>query len=160
VDWSVDQRADDLLAFTRRLTLLRAESPALRQPQFFDGRPTRSGEPDLVWFREDGAPMTDSDWFDESRRTLGMWVDGSESLSRDRQGELVPDDSWLLLLHAGDDTVEVELPAARYGERFEPVLDSTTPRGEPASTTPLKPGDMVELPARALLVFRAPRTSN
>jgi len=159
MDWTPGEREEDLAAFTRTLTLLRAESPALRQPQFFDGRPTRSGEPDLVWFTESGTPMTDADWFDESRRTLGMWIDGSESLSRDRQGELVPDDSWLILLHAGDEPIEVALPGVRYGERFEPVLDTTTPRGTPASTTPLKPGDILTLPARALLVFRAPRTT-
>jgi glycogen operon protein len=159
VDWSDDERAEDLLAFTRRLTRLRAESPALRQPHFFDGRPTRSGEPDLVWFHESGRPMSDSDWFEDSRRTLAMWIDGSESLSRNRDGELVPDDSWLLLLHAGDDPLEVTLPGARYGERFELVLDSASRRGTPESTVPLNPGDMVTVPARGLLVFRAPRTN-
>jgi glycogen operon protein len=159
MDWAPTNRSDDMLAFTRRLTLLRAESPALRQPKFFDGRPTRSGEPDLVWFHESGRPMTDPDWFDESRRTLGMWIDGSGSLSRDRSGELVPDDSWLMVLHAGRDPVEFTLPGAGYGERFEPVLDSGTRRGEPESPTPLKPGDRITVPARALLVFRAPRTT-
>jgi isoamylase len=157
VDWSADERADDLLAFTRRVALLRAESPALRQPMFFDGRPTRSGEPDLVWFHEEGRPMTDKDWFDDSRRTLGMWIDGSESLARDRVGELVPDDNWLLLLHAGPEPMKVVLPPARYGERFEPVLDTSTRRGIPSSETALDPGDMVTIPARGLLVFRAPR---
>jgi isoamylase len=159
VDWSPDRRAEDLLAFTRRLTRLRAESPALRQPQFFDGRPTSSGEPDLVWFHESGRPMTDADWFEDSRRTLGMWIDGSESLARNREGVQVPDDSWLLVLHAGDGAIEVTLPAARYGQRFEPVLDSATRRGVPASTVALKPGDIVTVPARGFLVFRAPRTT-
>ncbi len=160
VDWSADERAEDLLAFTKKIIRLRAESPALRQPQFFDGRPTRSGEPDLVWFHESGRPMTDADWFEDSRRTLAMWIDGSESLSRGRDGELVPDDSWLLLLHAGDEPLEVTLPSARYGERFELVLDSASRRGTPDSTVPLKPDDMVTVPARGLLVFRAPRTTS
>jgi isoamylase len=156
-DWTATERAEDMLAFTRRLTLLRAESPALRQPKFFDGRPTRSGEPDLVWFREDGTPMTDPDWFDDTRRTLGMWVDGSESLSRDREGKLVPDDSWLLLLHAGPAPIDMIMPGLQYGKRYEPVLDTSIRRGTPASTIPLEPGDIVTVPARGLLVFRAPR---
>nr|WP_285613538.1 glycogen debranching protein GlgX [Actinokineospora globicatena] len=159
VDWSADPRADDLLAFTRRLIALRAASPALRQPQFFDGRPTRSGEPDLLWLRPDGEPMTEQDWFDESRRTLGMWVDGSECLSRDRDGELVADDSWLLLLHSGADQVEVVLPSERYGRRYIPVLDSGTPRGVPKDTDPLPPGKRITLPARSTLLLRAPRIS-
>ncbi|HEV2782101.1 MAG TPA: glycogen debranching protein GlgX [Actinophytocola sp.] len=159
VDWTPAERAEDMLAFTRRLTLLRAVSPALRQPAFFTGRPTRSGEPDLVWFRQDGHPMTDGDWFDDARRFLGMWIDGSESLSRDRAGELVPDDSWLVLLHAGDRPIDVTLPGVRYGKRYEPELDTTSRRGTPASSIPLEPGDIVAMPARALLVFRAPRTT-
>jgi glycogen operon protein len=159
VDWTSNERAEDMLAFTRRLTLLRAKSPALRQPQFFDGRPTRSGEPDLVWFRPDGMPMTDTDWFDDDRRTIGMWIDGSESLSRDRDGELVPDDSWLLLLHAGDEPMDVKLPGYHYGTQFAPVLDSRSRRGVPASPAPYEPGAVVTLPARGLLVFRAPSTT-
>ncbi|HEU5470103.1 MAG TPA: glycogen debranching protein GlgX [Actinophytocola sp.] len=159
LDWTDPPRAADMLAFTRRLTLLRADSPALRQPQFFDGRPTHSGEPDLVWFRPDGKPMTDADWFDDTRRTLGMWIDGSESLSRDREGQQVPDDSWLLVLHAGEAPTEVVLPSVHYGRRFEPVLDTSTPRGVPASVRPLRPGEIVPLPARVLLVFRATRTT-
>ena len=83
--------------------------------------------------------MTGDDWFDEGRRTIGMWIDGSTSLSRDRDGELVPDDSWLVLLHAGDEPVEVTLPGGAFGEEFVPVLDSGTPRGTPASDTALPP---------------------
>jgi isoamylase len=157
VDWTSSERAVDMLAFARRLISLRAGSPALRQPQFFDGRPTRSGEPDLVWFRPDGKPMTDEDWFDQSRRTMGMWIDGSESLSRNRDGELVADDSWLLLLHAGDSPIEITLPAARYGSQFEPVLDSGTARGVPADETPLRPGSTQVVPPRTLWLLRANR---
>jgi glycogen operon protein len=88
-----------------------------------------------------------------------MWIDGSESLSRDREGNLVADDSWLLLLHAGDTPIEVVLPEVHYGDRFEPVLDSNAPRGNPDPDTPFGPGDKVTLPARGLMVFRAPRTT-
>jgi glycogen operon protein len=159
VDWSTDPRGEDLLAFTRNLIALRAASPALRQPQFFDGRPTKSGEPDLVWFRPDGTPMTDTDWYDESRRTLGMWIDGSECLSHTREGELIADDSWLLVLHAGADEVQFTLPSDSYGERFVPVLDSRTPRGTPTSPTPRRPGEQLLLPAHSTLLLRAPRAT-
>ncbi len=159
VDWNITERGEDLLAFTRRLIALRADSPALRQPHFFDGRPTRSGEPDLVWFRPDGEPMTEDDWFDEGRRTLGMWIDGSESLSRARDGELVADDSWLLLLHAGPETAQFVLPGDRYGDRYVPELTSGTARGVPASGPPLPPGTTLALPARTLSLLRAPRIS-
>jgi isoamylase len=157
VDWTPTEHSADMLAFARKAIALRAGSPALRQPEFFDGRPSTDGRPDLVWLTPDGGPMTDEDWFDEARRTLGVWIDGSTSLSRDREGELVPDDSWLVLLHAGDSAAEVRLPGGEFGEKFVPVLDTGTPRGTPPSDTAVPPDTTLTMPARTLLVFRIPR---
>jgi isoamylase len=157
LDWDLDEHSADMLAFTRRLIALRADSPALRQPEFFDGRPTISGHPDLVWLNASGTPMTDGDWFDDTRRTVGMWIDGSTSLSRDREGELVADDTWLLILHAGGQETTVTLPPTEYGELYVPVLDTGTRRGFPVAETPLPPGKTITLQSRSMLVFRIPR---
>lgn len=157
VDWTPTERSTDLLEFARHLVWLRANSPALRQPEYFDGRPTHSGEPDLVWLRRDGATMTEDDWFDESPRTIGMWVDGSESLARNREGVLIADDSWLLVLHAGADPIEMTLPGQQFGARYEPVLDTGTPQGTPADGSALVPGSVLTVPGRTALLFRARR---
>ncbi|HEY3608955.1 MAG TPA: glycogen debranching protein GlgX [Pseudonocardiaceae bacterium] len=154
LDWSAP---DAMLAFTRRTIRLRANCPALRQPEFFEGRTTPTGRPDLIWFRPDGEEMTDTDWFDDSRRTLGMWIDGSNSQSRTRDGELVADHTWLLLLHAGAEPADIVLPSAEYGATFEPVLDTGTPDGVPADQKPLCANSSITLPARTLLLLRAPR---
>jgi glycogen operon protein len=154
LDWSTTEA---IQTFTRRTVRLRANSPALRQPEFFEGRTTPTGRPDLIWFRPDGEEMTEKDWFDDSRRTLGMWIDGSNSQSRTRDGELVTDHTWLLLLHAGNDPVDIVLPAPEYGATFEPVLDTGTPDGRPTSRNPLRASSSVTLPARTLLLLRAPR---
>jgi glycogen operon protein len=156
VDWKLSDDAASMLAFARRVITLRAGSPALRQPEFFDGRTTATGEPDLVWLRPDGEEMAETDWFDEGRRTLGMWIDGSNSLSRSREGELVSDDSWLLLLHAGADAIEVVLPPAEYGAHFEPMLDTTTADGSPATPGVLAPGSRITVAGHSLLLLRAP----
>jgi glycogen operon protein len=154
VDWELSPEAEAVLAFARRVINLRADSPALRQPAFFDGRTTPSGAPDLVWFRPDGEEMAETDWFDDGRRFLGMWIDGSTSLSRSRDGELVSDHSWLLYLHAGPDALEVTLPGAEYGGRWEPVLDTTTADGSPAAPWSRAAGTRMTLSARSLLLFR------
>ncbi|WNV90072.1 glycogen debranching protein GlgX [Umezawaea sp. Da 62-37] len=156
VDWKLDDDATAMLTFARRVITLRAGSPALRQPEFFEGRTTATGSPDLVWLRPDGEEMAETDWFDEGRRTLGMWIDGSNSLSRSREGELVSDDSWLLLLHAGADQIEVVLPPAEYGTHFEPMLDTTTPDGSPATPGLLAPGSSITVSGHSLLLLRAP----
>ncbi|ONI85232.1 glycogen debranching enzyme GlgX [Actinosynnema sp. ALI-1.44] len=157
VSWERGDDELDMTAFVRHAISLRVNAPALRQPHFFDGRPTRSGEPDLVWFRPDGHPMSDENWFDDGARSLGMWIDGSESLSRTRDGELVSDDSWLLILHAGGDAMDFTLPSGSYGDDFEPVLDTGSPDGKPVEPQPLEPGATITVPARSLLLLRARR---
>ncbi|MEJ2857069.1 MULTISPECIES: glycogen debranching protein GlgX [unclassified Saccharothrix] len=156
VEWKLTPDAESMLAFTRRVIALRADSPALRQPEFFDGRTTPSGAPDLVWFRADGEEMAETDWFDDSRRFLGMWIDGSTSLSRTREGELVSDDSWLLLLNAAPTPQEVTLPGPEYGTNYIPALDTTTPDGTPQTPTPKPPTTPLTLHPRSLLLFRVP----
>jgi glycogen operon protein len=62
-----------------------------------------------------------------------------------------------VLLHAGDEPIEMALPGAMFGEEFVPVLDTGTPRGEPVDLRPCEAGKSVTVPARTLLVFRSPR---
>ncbi|MET0821830.1 MAG: glycogen debranching protein GlgX [Aeromicrobium sp.] len=159
VDWHESQESEQMLAFARRVTFLRANSPALRQPEFFDGRTTPTGRPDLIWLRPDGEEMDEAAWTADECRTLGMWIDGSNSQSRTREGELQADHSWLLLMHAGADQIEVTLPGAEFGTSFEPTLDTTTPDGAPASEEPLPAGGTVTLEGRSLLLLKAPRES-
>jgi glycogen operon protein len=86
-----------------------------------------------------------------------MWIDGSHSQSRTRDGELLTDHSWLLLLHAGADPLEVVLPGPEFGETFEPTLDTTSPDGSPATTDPLPAGGRLTVQGRSLLLLKAPR---
>ncbi|MEV6240831.1 glycogen debranching protein GlgX [Lentzea sp. NPDC051838] len=157
VDWTETEAGKALLGFTQKVIDLRSSSPALRQPEFFEGRTTPSGNPDLVWFRPDGREMAETDWFDEGRRTLGMFIDGSNCLSRTRDGELVSDDSWLLLMHAGADPITVTLPHERYGPSYEPFLDTTTPDGSPNDPGTVAPKSKLTLEPRSLLLLRVPR---
>lgn len=157
VDWTKTDDGEAMLAFARRVVHLRANSPALRQPEFFDGRTTPTGRPDLIWLRPDGNELEEADWEEDDRRTLGMWIDGSNSQSRTREGELLTDHSWLLLMHAGAEPVDVVLPGVEFGETFEPTLDTTTPDGAPASTEPLSAGSSLTLAGRSLLLLKAPR---
>ncbi len=154
LDWSADPDADTMAAFTRRLLALRNTTPALRQPEFFEGRITPGDAPDLVWLRPDGRPMELRDWRDGTPQTLGMWIDGTDVRSHPSQPA---SDSWLLVLHAGAQPVAVTLPGREYGERYEPVLDTGSPDGGPAHPRSRRPGTRMTAPARTLLVFRAVR---
>jgi isoamylase len=157
LDWTPSAASEPMLAFARRLVRIRAESPALRQPEFFEGRTTLSGKPDLIWFRPDGEEFDEVDWFDEDRRSLCLWIDGSNSQARNREGALVTDHSWLLVLHAGDEPLEVVLPGREYGETYKPTLDTSTPDGVSAHPPVLEPKARITVEARSLLLLRAPR---
>ncbi len=155
LDWAPNPEAGALLGFTRRLLALRAGAPALRQPEFFEGRVTPNDTPDLVWFRPDGRVMSHDDWHDGRRRTLGMWIDGTDVRSHPRYPD---NDSWLLLLHAGAHAVTVTLPGPEYGDRFELLLDTGAPDGIPARPKDRRPGARMVVAARTLLAYRAVRS--
>jgi glycogen operon protein len=150
--WSADSDAEMMTAFTRRLLELRATTPALRQPEFFEGRTTPGGAPDLVWFRPDGHPMELDDWRDGDLQTLGMWIDGTDVRSHPPPPAT---DSWLLVLHAGAHPMMITLPGEEYGQRYEPVLDTGSADGVPAHPRSRRPGTRMTVPARSVLVFRA-----
>ncbi len=139
MDWQGGARSEDLLAFTRALTALRASSAAFRRAAFVDGRET------LEWFRPDGEPMAEENWFDEAQRTIGMWINGVDSATQ----------AWLLLLHPGSEPVDVTLPAHSRGAKFALVLDTGTATGTPPELDPLPAGQTLAVPPRTLLVFRA-----
>ncbi|HEV7452633.1 MAG TPA: glycogen debranching protein GlgX [Pseudonocardiaceae bacterium] len=157
LDWSPDPEndtADTLTAFTRRLLALRNTTPALRQPEFFEGRTTPTTTPDLVWFRPDGLPMELDDWQGGHRQTLGMWIDGTDVRSHPPQPAT---DSWLIVMHAGANPIAVTLPGPECGEHYVPVLDTGSPDGVPTRRRSRQPGSRMTVPARTLLVFRAVR---
>jgi isoamylase len=159
LDWTHSDEAEDMLALVRRLLALRRAAPVLRQPAFFEGRPVPDGDgcKDLAWFRPDGHELTDSDWFDGGLRTIGMYLDGRGLRHRDRRGEVIVDDSYLLLLHAGDDGIAVTAPGAPWAGSYEIVLDSAQVGGEPAAVAPVSAGAAIELGPRTTMLLRVLR---
>jgi isoamylase len=163
LDWHLDDAAEDMLAFTRRLLRLRAASPVLRQRRFFLGRPVEE-EPgkDLAWFRPDGQEMHTEDWFSPECRTLGMFLDGEHIRQRNRRGQRVVDASYLIWLHAGAEPCEVRLPDDPWAAAYETVLDTSEENGEPKISAGeaagwLDSGTTLLLPDRSVLLLRAHR---
>ena len=73
LDWRLDERAQRLLDFTRRLIELRRRHPVLRRTSFFLGERRASRLPDAWWFRPDGARMARRDW-EQADGTLGIFL--------------------------------------------------------------------------------------
>jgi glycogen operon protein len=151
IDW--DDVDSDLLAFTRMLTMMRAEHPVFRRRRFFDGHGSGPDDPrDIVWLRPDGTVMTQEDWETGYARSLMVFLNGEAIGEAGLRGEQIVDDSFLLLFHAGHEDIAFSLPDARLGEAWEPVLDTADP--DVADRDPVGPGETVKLVARSVVVLR------
>jgi isoamylase len=160
VDWSDGTESADLLALARRLLDLRHRHPVLRQSAFFEGLPVPDGDgcKDLAWFRPNGGEYTNGDWFDPGQRTIGMYLDGRRLRHRDRRGEPIVDESFLLLLHSGDADVKFDLPGAPWASDYQSVIDTSCVGGSPAESSRLLPaGTSLLLPYRSVQLLQVRR---
>jgi glycogen operon protein len=161
LDWSETDDSRDMHELAQRLLRLRRAHPVLRQPAFFEGRPVAAGDgcKDLAWFGPSGRELTEADWFDTSARTIGMYLDGRGLRHRDRRGELIVDESFLLLLHAGDDDRDFVVPGPPWADRYQPVVDTRRPGGAPDGP-PIDAGTVLRLRARSVALLQAMRRSD
>jgi isoamylase len=148
-DW--DRVDDDLLDFTRRLIALRREHPVLRRRRWFQGRSIR-GSVDLGWCRPDGAEMGDDDWDAGSAPAVGLFLNGGAITDRDRRGQRVSDDSFLLLFNAHDEPVEWTLPK-QWGGSWELVVETDTAASDHEGET-LEGAATLPVAGRSVVVLR------
>jgi isoamylase len=146
-DW--DNLDEDLLEFTHRLITLRREHPVLRRRRWFQGLPIR-GSVDLGWCKPDGGEMSDEDWAAGSAPTVGLFLNGEAITDRDRRGQRVTDDCFLLLFNAHHEPIEWMLPKL-WGERWEVVADTS---GAPQDGDALESGRVLPVAGRSVVVLR------
>src|SRR5262249_46487112 len=80
IDWELGGRERELLAFARRVFLLRRTNPVFRRRHGFSGAPSgERGAKDVTWLRPDGAELRPADWQDPARGALGMLIHGRSS---------------------------------------------------------------------------------
>jgi isoamylase len=152
-DW--DGADHDLLDFTQRLIALRKEHPVFRRRRFLTGADA-SG---LGWFTPSGTAMTEADWADSSALAVAIYLDGSDAPDRDRAGEPMLDDDFLLLVNAWWEPLTFTVPVTRAApggeaQAWHTELDTyegLTPDGKP----PVHPGEQVTVGPRSIVVCRA-----
>jgi glycogen operon protein len=149
LDWSNAPHVD----LVRRLVDLRRNHPVFRQRAFFLGRPVgHDGVKDLAWFAPEGVEMDGASWASPTARTLGMYLSGQGIRTRGPRGERILDESFLLILHAGDDDTTFRLPGPPWAESYVTELDTGMPGEHQARD--LKAGDDLPLVARSTVLLR------
>jgi glycogen operon protein len=129
VSWYDWEHIDaDLLDCTKRLIALRREHPVLRRRRWFQGLPIR-GSVDLGWSKPDGTEMSDEDWNAGHTASVGVFLNGEAITDRDRRGQRVTDESFLLLFNAHHDAIDWTLPK-QWGQWWELVIETVGPDRE------------------------------
>jgi isoamylase len=152
-DWEhVDQH---LLTFVGRLVQLRRDHPVLRRRNWFAGHPIGHEHadelPDIAWFAADGSEMSEEDWAESFTNSLAVFLNGSAISTRDRRGEPILDDSFLLLFNAHHDDVAYALPDERWGAHWAVEIDTAS---DDKSLYVLTAGKPVDVMARSVIVLR------
>ena len=124
-DWTLDRPQQQLFTFTRSLISLFRQHPVLRRRHFFQGRQIRGSKvKDLTWFGPDGGEMTDEQWRGGGARTLGLQLAGDAIGETDDHGGPIIDDTFLVILNAGDEPAAFVLPNHGRVRRWELVFDT------------------------------------
>jgi glycogen operon protein len=126
VDW---EGADtELLAFTRRVSALRADHPVFRRRRFFEGMLVRgNGHHDIAWHTPTGERMTEHDWQVGYARSLTVFLNGQGISTLGPRGERVVDDDFVLMVNANRDDMAFTVPDDLRTGTWRRVLDTAAP---------------------------------
>jgi isoamylase len=126
LDWGLRDVESATVRFVSFLTQIRRENPVFRRTSFLSGvAHPESQLKDVTWLKENGTEMTETDWRDPARRTLGVLLDrAGVDPQRREPGDREAGGSFLLLLNAGENAIDFTLPAPVASEHWEVVLDT------------------------------------
>ncbi|HEY7530578.1 MAG TPA: glycogen debranching protein GlgX [Gemmatimonadota bacterium] len=127
VDWDLDARRRDVLAFTRRVFAVRRRSPVLRRRGFFSGRPLVEGVKDVTWLRPDGLEMAQADWSTARNHVIGMLIHGQATDEVDERGRPIRGDTLLLLMNASGRSRLFRLPPMDAPGVWREVVNTAKP---------------------------------
>jgi glycogen operon protein len=141
----------ELQEFTRRIIELRQTEPVFRRQDFFvGGEVVGSGLPDVVWVRPDGEDMTQEDWQRDDAHSLGVFLNGQEIATHDRNGNPIRGASFLIFFNAHYEPIDFCVPP-RLGTTWKLELATGD---EDSLSGDVDPGEVVSVEERSILVLR------
>jgi isoamylase len=150
--WTLDERQQRFLGFVRDLVAFRKAHPIFRRRTFLTGHLGPGICKDVAWHHPRGREMTTRDWQDGRLRMLGMLLCGAAYFEPNREGEILGDDTFLVIFQAGDRRKTFVLPPVPDGVAWETAWD-THPSRELAARR-LEPGQLVKLEPFGVTVLR------
>ncbi|MEX0600462.1 MAG: glycogen debranching enzyme GlgX, partial [Rhodothermales bacterium] len=152
-DWDLDDREQSFLEFLKQVIAFRQAHPNFRRRHFLRGEIDDREIKDALWWHPDGREMNNGDWSDNDLQAFGVLLRGDSIHSRDRKGNELRDETYLLLFNAGAEEVWFVLPAE---EADEPeVWESVAPLDSDGESIRYDAEDEVGVSPRNLNVLRA-----
>jgi isoamylase len=154
IDWNLDERRSALLDFTRYVIELQKKHPVFRRKKFFQGRKLRGSEVrDLTWLNPNAREMSDAEWDSGWVRALAVRFGGDALAEVDDNGDILEDDTLLLMMNAHTEAVTFKLPGQR-GIIWDVLVDTAAPTGR--SDARHEAGSVVRVSDRGLMLLRRP----
>jgi isoamylase len=158
LDWKADDQG--LLRFTRRLIALRRRERVFRRRHWFQGQAIHGREnPEIQWYRPDGAVMNGEDWSAGFAKCLLVLLDGGAADHVDEYGERVRGDRFCLLFNAADHPMKFRLPECRGARAWIKIIDTNDPDVQEREQRYELTGE-VELNDHAMMVLRDERETD
>ena len=130
MNWDLSSTDSEFLVFVQHLIGLRRAHPVFRRNNFLQGRAIRgSGIKDILWLKPDGSEMNDEEWAHDFARCLGMYLGGEVMEERDRRGNPILDDNFLLLFNSHHEGIHFHLPELGEGCQWHSILDTSLAGG-------------------------------
>ena len=98
--------------------------------------------------------MTQGDWEFAFGKSLMIYLNGRNIAERDRRGQPIEDDSFLLMFNAHYDDIEFTLPSEQFGASWKLIVDTTENTGYPVEAMVLKASDTFTVTSRSIAIFR------
>lgn len=150
-NWQFSENQKALFKFTQRLLKLRKDHATLRQRNFFQGHSIfGSGIKDVTWLQPDGSEMSADAWKQSFVRTIGILLSGDEIDETNEEGELIRDDTFLLILNAHSDLICFHLP----GKNWTWVVEVDTEAGLEAAGFQAKGDEDFNVHPRSCVLLR------
>ncbi|WP_317619398.1 glycogen debranching protein GlgX [Laspinema olomoucense] len=128
LNWEFPEEKAQLLDFTRQLIYFRRKHPVFQRRKWFQGRPIYGKTVnDIAWFNPDGSEMEDEEWGVGFAKAIAVLLNGQEIPRRNRYGQRVIDETFLLFFNAHWESIEFKLPQMLNEQQWVALIDTKEP---------------------------------
>jgi glycogen operon protein len=160
IDWKLDDRQRDLLAFVLRLTAIHRDEPTLHRRRFFHGKSLHGNQsPEVAWLEPTGKEMSNEAWNAAHVRCLGVHLVGG-LIDVDEYGTPIIGDHLLILFNADhEQIIPFALPALKDTGPWERLFDTAIGNADVDDLLDNASKAVVEIPYKlqpvSMAVFRS-----